>query len=226
MTLQLSPGVVHAYHDELEKIAFWKTVREKLRHTSPLTAAYDALVKKVEGLSPTKRVAANIGLLPAHAAMDINKAVSKKYKLHVYPKRAKPRHYDLDVKTGKKTYVDEMPAVRAVPRKMKKVAAAFLAELEKIGFIGVGGGHVALGHRAIPAHLQAGYYNLLGVIPIPDVNLRVGGEALGFSVGPTSIGVDTGVPQGTHVRYRPGLPGFLLGSRGRTWTLRKRKEKK
>ena len=111
------------------------------------------------------------------------------------------------------------------------VAAAFRDEIEKIAlekrsFIGLGGGHLALGHRDIPAHLQLGYYNLLGVIPIPDINIRVGGERLGFSAGPTSIGIDGGLPRGSHLVYSPGVPGMLSGTRSRIVPLRRRRRER
>jgi hypothetical protein len=107
--------------------------------------------------------------------------------------------------------------------------AGIEAGMEKAARIMVGGGGVAIGHKKIPAHLNVGYSNLLGVIPVPTAGARVGGERFGVRAGvgvdPTKqdsneliyVGVDRGVPKGTHAYYSPGVIGRIAGKKGKTW---------
>jgi hypothetical protein len=127
-----------AFQDELEKIASLRRAKEALRHTSPLTSAYDALVARVEKLNPTARVASNVALLPVHATMEANTAVSKRLGLHAYKKPALfATHTDAKGRVTKtrmrEMSPEKMKAVddwwkslddAAEPRKMRKVAGA------------------------------------------------------------------------------------------------------
>lgn len=146
-----------------------QAVRDYLQHTSPLTSAYEGLASRINKIeTPVARVAANLAAMPAHLAMAANKKVSKKLGIHTYPKKTlKRRHYDLDVKTGKKTYLPEewSSAEKLKAEKSAGVAvrevfwAAFSDEMEKLsaeltakGRNQISGGNFALPGRRYPIH--------------------------------------------------------------------------
>ena len=79
----------------------------------------------------------------------------------------------------------------------------------------LGGGGVLLGKDDIPVQFQAGWGNLLGVLPVPEVGVRIGDESKGVSItGPIpGMGIDLGKLKGSSTYYRPGIPGMLSGEK-------------
>jgi len=98
--------------------------------------------------------------------------------------------------------------------------------LRKKAAISYGGAGISLGSEKVPVQLQAGYGNVLGLVPVPDLRIRAGDKKQGVSVGSSGIGLDSGHTPGTHLYYRPGVPGTLLGMKGRDRKLGKQKSEK
>jgi hypothetical protein len=99
------------------------------------------------------------------------------------------------------------------------------ASFEKSAFFSVGGGGIQIDPTSgsVPVQAQAGWSNFLGVMPLPHVALRAGNESGGVTIGPTSFGIDSGHPRGTHLYYRPGIPGRVVGMRGKNKMLKTEK---
>lgn len=106
---------------------------------------------------------------------------------------------------------------------------------EKKAFFSLGGGGIStpglrLGRRANLSG-QVGYSNYMGVLPFPDARVRLGNEDIGGSVGPYTLGIDSGHPQQAHLYYRPGVLGHVLDAKpvdvdldGKKITKKKRKK--
>ena len=82
-------------------------------------------------------------------------------------------------------------------------------------FPSLGGGGILLGKDNIPVQFQAGWGNLLGVLPVPEIGIRIGDESKGVSItGPIpGMGIDLGKLKGSSTYYRPGIPGMLSGEK-------------
>ena len=125
-------------------------------------------------------------------------------------KRLKDAHESI-LGEGEAAASDALSHARQQTREMH---ARPFGGLNKTSGIAVGGGGLALGHPSFPVQAHLGWSNLLGVLPVPDVRARAGTEDLGVSLGPTAIGVDFGHSPESHLFYRPGLLGTLLGLKG------------
>jgi hypothetical protein len=99
------------------------------------------------------------------------------------------------------------------PRARRLRKRSFVEELaEKSAVLAWGGGQYHLGNpEKFPVGLEAGYSNMMGLVPFPTVGARVGGPHFGMSAGGPLpyMGVDTGVSPGLSRNYPRGVMEWL-----------------
>lgn len=112
---------------------------------------------------------------------------------------------------GDKDTSHEKQSELAHLEKYGNAAQAFGVAFAKQALPAWGGGQFYLGpEKSRGIGLEAGYSNLMGLIPFPRIGLRVGGPDFGVSAGFPYVGVDSGGRQNGWSRNLPrGVPEVL-----------------
>lgn len=136
------------------------------------------------------------GSKPAHSSDEARKKYMDEY-VNTY---AKVNNMS---KTQARAILESMSKLKSKDSQNITKAASFGEAMGKQAFIAWGGGQVGLHPKGKGIGAEAGYTNLLGLVPIPTAGIDIGGPSRGFKAGVTP---DTDTVVAPYIGFRWGHP--------------------